>query len=176
MGEFDVEKLKRLFHYVAWKAGRRDWFGATKLYKVLWFADARQYVLTGRSMTGEVYVREKHGPIPRHAMQVRAQLEKAKAIRVTKEGKLTRIVALTKPDMTFHFTPEELKVVDYWIDHIDGDHTAGSISEESHDFAWQIAKTGEELPLNAIFANRIREPTDKEMEKFRQRAKTLGLL
>lgn len=174
--DYDAEKLRRLFHYVAWKAGRRDWFGATKLYKVLWFADARQYVLTGKSITGETYIREKYGPIPRHAMQVKAQLEAAKAIKVTKEGSLTRIVALTKPDTQDFLAEEELKVVDYWIDNIDKNHTAGSISEETHDYAWEIARMGEELPLNAIFANRIREPTNSEMEKFRQRAKTLGLL
>jgi hypothetical protein len=47
----DLEKLKHLIHYVAWKAGKRDWFGATKLYKVLWFADARQLVLTKKPIT-----------------------------------------------------------------------------------------------------------------------------
>src|SRR5262249_36624697 len=30
---------------------------------------------------------------------------------------------------------------------IDKEHTATSISEESHDYAWDIAKMGEELPL-----------------------------
>jgi hypothetical protein len=109
-------------------------------------------------------------------MRVRAQLESAGAIRVTKQGKLTRIVALTTPDVKLLFTSEELKVVDYWIDHIANDHTAASISEKSHDYAWEIAKMGEELPLKAIFTNRIREPTDTEMEKFRQRAKSLGLI
>ena len=49
---FDREKFKQLVHYVIWKAGKRDWFGATKLNKVLWFADARAYVLTGRPITG----------------------------------------------------------------------------------------------------------------------------
>jgi hypothetical protein len=174
--KYDAEKLRRLFHYVAWKAGRRDWFGATKLYKVMWFADARQYALTGEPITGETYIREKHGPIPRHAMQVRAELEASGAIKITKEGKLTRIVALTKPEVNSLFSPQELKTVDYWIEHIDKDHTASSISDETHDYAWQIAKTGEELPLNAIFANRIREPSDEEMQKFRKRAKSLGLM
>src|SRR5436305_11989710 len=97
--QYDAEKLKRLFHYVAWKAGRRDWFGATKLYKVLWFADARQYVLTGEPITGETYIREKHGPIPKHAMQVRAELERAGVIKVAKEGNLKRIIALIDPDV-----------------------------------------------------------------------------
>jgi hypothetical protein len=86
----DLEKLKRLIHYVAWKAGTRDWFGATKLYKVLWFADARQFVLKKKPITGAVYIREKYGPVPKQAMAVRAQLEKEGAVKITKQGRLTR--------------------------------------------------------------------------------------
>jgi hypothetical protein len=171
----DLEKLKRLIHYVAWKAGARDWFGATKLYKVLWFADARQFVLTKKAITGAVYIREKHGPVPKHAMIVRSQLENEGSIRTTKEGKLTRIVALRQPDVSM-FTEAELKTVNYWLEHIDKDHTATSISDESHDYAWDIAKMGEEIPLYAILANRIREPTERELRKLQRRAKELGLI
>ena len=171
----DISKLKRLIHYVAWKAGKRDWFGATKLYKVLWFADGRYFVLKKKPITGAVYIREKYGPVPRDAMIARSELQKEHAIKVTKEDKLTRIVALSKPDVSM-FSPEELRVVDYWIEHIDKEHTAGSISEESHDYAWEIAKMGEELPLFAVLANRIRDPNERELDKFRQRAKELGLV
>jgi hypothetical protein len=171
----DIEKLKRLIHYVAWKAGKRDWFGATKLYKVLWFADARQFVLTKKPITGAVYIREKHGPVPKHGIAARLELEKAGSIRISKEGNLTRIVALSRPDVSI-FSADELKAVDYWIDHIDKDHTAGSISDRSHDYAWDIAKMGEELPLFAVLANRIREPEEGELGRLRQRAKDLGLV
>lgn len=170
----NLGKLKRLIHYVAWKAGKRDWFGATKLYKVLWFADARQYVLTKRPITGAIYIREKHGPVPKHGLMARQQLKQEGTIKETKEGDLTRIVALSPPDVSM-FSTDELKQVDYWIDHIDKDHTAQSISEESHDYAWEIAKMGEELPLYAVLANRIREPNEREVEKLRQKAKDLGL-
>jgi Protein of unknown function (DUF4065) len=171
----DLEKLKRLIHYVAWKAGRNDWFGATKLYKVLWFADARQFVLTKKPITDAVYIREKYGPVPKHAMIARRELEREKAVKITKDGNLTRIVALTKPDVSM-FTLDELKAVDYWIHHIDKDHTATSISDRSHDYAWDIAKMGEELPLIAVLANRIREPLELELDRFRKRAKILGLV
>jgi hypothetical protein len=171
----DIEKLKRLIHYVAWKAGRRDWFGATKLYKVLWFADARQFVLTKKPITDATYIREKYGPVPKDAMIARRELESERAIKISEEGKLTRFVALTEPDVSM-FSFDELRAVDYWIDHIDKEHTAKSISEQSHDYAWDIAKMGEELPLFAVLADRIREPSDQELEKFRQRAKMLGLV
>lgn len=171
----DLEKLKRLIHYVAWKAGKRDWFGATKLYKVLWFSDARRFVLAKKPITGAIYIREKYGPVPKHALIARRELEAEKSIRVTKERELTRFVALKVPDVSM-FTEDELRTVDYWIDHIDKDHTAQSISEQSHDYAWEIAKMKEELPLYAILANRIREPTDEELGKLRERAKELGLI
>jgi hypothetical protein len=171
----DVEKLKRLVHYVAWKAGKRDWFGATKLYKVLWFADAREFVLRKKPITGAIYIREKYGPVPKHAMAVRAQLEKEGAIKITKQGKLTRIVGLTQPDVSM-FTAEELQTVDYWIEHIDKVHTAKSISAETHDYAWDIAKMGEELPLYAILANRVRDPDEPELRRLQRRAKELGLI
>jgi hypothetical protein len=171
----DIGKLKSLIHYVAWKAGKQDWFGATKLYKVLWFADARQFVLTKKPITGAVYIREKYGPVPKDAMIARRELEKEGAIRVSKQGDLTRIVALSKPDVSM-FSSVELEIVDYWINHIDKEHTAASISDRSHDYAWDIAKMGEELPLFAILANRIREPNEQELERLRQRAKALGLI
>jgi hypothetical protein len=171
----DLEKLKRLIHYVAWRAGKQDWFGATKLYKVLWFADARRFVLTKQSITGAVYIREKYGPVPKYGAKARAQLQNEKAISESKEGDLTRIIALKPPDVSL-FSKDELETVDYWIQHIDKDHTAKSISEESHDYAWQIAKMGEELPLYAVLANRIREPNDEELGKLRKRAESLGLI
>jgi hypothetical protein len=171
----DVERLKGLIHYVAWKAGKKDWFGATKLYKVLWFADARQFVLTKKSITGAVYIREKYGPVPKHGKLAREQLQKEGAIRISQEDKLTRIVALRPPDVSI-FSEDELKTVDYWIEYIDRHHTAKSISDESHDYAWSIAELGEELPLHAVLANRIREPNDEETARLKRRAKELGLI
>jgi Antitoxin SocA-like, Panacea domain len=171
----DLEKLKRLIHYVAWKAGKRDWFGATKLYKVLWFADARQFVLTKKPITDAVYIREKHGPVPKHGLIALMELEKDGAVRSIKEGSLSRTIALRPPDVSM-FSADELKTVDYWIEHIDKMHTAKSISEESHDYAWQIAPMGEVLPLYAVLANRIHEPNEEELGRLRKRAKELGLI
>jgi hypothetical protein len=173
--QFDREKFQHLVHYVAWKAGKRDWFGATKLNKVLWFADARLFVLTGKSITGEVYIREKYGPVPKHIMPARADLQKLGIIRVIEEGKLTRIVSDVPPNKAL-FSERELQEIDYWIEHIDKEHTAQSISDQSHDYAWDIAKMGEELPLYAVLANRIREPDDRELEQLRKQAKKLGLI
>jgi hypothetical protein len=79
---FDREKFKSVVHYVIARAGDRDGFGATKLYKVLWFSDARAYMLRGKPITGEVYIREKHGPVPSHAPGVIEELKLEGAIKV----------------------------------------------------------------------------------------------
>jgi hypothetical protein len=173
--QFDRNKFKALVQYIAWKAGKRDWFGATKLNKVLWFADARLFVLRGTPITGATYIREKFGPVPKQIMPIRDELEREGRVKVLKEGSLIRVVSSEKPDLSA-FSADELKAVDYWIDHIDRDHTADSISAESHNYAWDIAKMGEELPLYAILANRIRDPGDEELEKLRTGAKSQGLM
>jgi hypothetical protein len=172
---FNKAKFKSLVRYVAWKAGRRDWFGATKLNKVLWFADARLFVLRGEPITGATYIREKYGPVPRQIMPIRAELEREGYIRVFKEGALVRVTADAQPDMSA-FTRDELQTIDYLIEHVDKDHTAESISDASHDYAWDIARMGEELPFYAILANRIRDPSDQESERFRTIAKAQGAL
>src|SRR5712692_120016 len=173
--QFDREKFKRLVLYIAWKVGRRDWFGATKLNKVLWFSEARFFVLHGVPIAGATYIRERHGPVPKQMMPVRDELERAGHIKVFREGNLIRITTDKKPDLST-FTREELQIVDYWIDHIDKDHTAGSISYESHDYAWDIAHMDEEIPLYAILANRIRDPDDGELKKLIVKAKAQNLL
>lgn len=165
----DQEKFKRLVHYVIWRAGKRDWFGATKLNKVLWFADSRAYVLTGKSITGASYTRQEHGPCPRAVMPVRDELLAEGAIRVTWEGSLTRFVALFPPDTTI-FTKDEISAADWWIDHISADHTAGSISEASHDYAWEIAAMGETIPLHAALVTRIREEPSPEAMRWAKEA------
>ena len=52
---FDREKFKRLVHYVIWCAGERYGFGAVELNKVLWFSDARAFMLLGKPITGASY-------------------------------------------------------------------------------------------------------------------------
>jgi hypothetical protein len=176
--QFDHNKFKALLHYVVWKAGDKDGFGATKLYKVLWFSDARSYMLLAAPITGEHYIREKYGPLPAHAQSIVQELVNDGAIRVWND------TYYNQPIRHFHSlrTPDKLsldskqrEIVDYWIKHIADEHTATSISEQSHDYAWETAKLGEEIPYHAIFATRIRDPKGDELEWASRRAKELRL-
>jgi hypothetical protein len=173
---FDREKFKALVHYVVARAAGKPNFGAVKLNKVLWFADARQYLLTGKPITGAEYVRQQFGPVPRQIVQVRDELVAEGKIKFTPpkfayEG--WRFSTL-RPAATALFSSEEIATVNWWINHIADEHTADSISDESHDYAWEIAKTGETLPLFSQLASRIREPQGAELAWAQAVASRLG--
>jgi hypothetical protein len=169
---FDQDKFKRLVHYVIAQAGAHAGFGATKLYKVLWFAEARRWVLTGRSISDEIFIREEHGPVPKHGMQTRTALVREGKIRQQKmagaygEWQFTSL----KPPSLEGISLEERQTLDHWIRVVDKEHTAASISEKSHDYGWEIAKLGEPLPLHAVLAERRREPTVEELEWAKEAA------
>lgn len=175
---YDKSRLKCLIHYVIWVAGARPYFGAVKLYKVLWFSDAKSFILHGKSITGAPYIREKYGPIPRDGMIARSELVNERLIRQWQNhsaGDLGwHFRSLVAPDASW-MTPEERQLVQYWIKHISEDHTAETISEASHDYGWTIAKMGERLPFFSILAERARDPSANEMAWAKRRAKELGL-
>jgi hypothetical protein len=107
-------------------------------------------------------------------MPVRAELEREGAIRVWREGRVEKAVADRAPDMQ-PFSLSEIAIVDWWIDHIATYETAESISQKSHDYTWQIAAMGEELPMVATFARRIRAPSEEETRLAKETAAKLGL-
>ena len=175
---FDRDKFKRLVHFVIAQAGNKPGFGAVKLNKVLWFAEARQYMLTGHPIAGAEYIREEFGPVPREINAVRRELEaegkiKTSAPKAAYEG--WRFRSLQSPNLT-GFSQDEIKLVNWWIGYVADEHTAQSISEESHDYAWDIAKLREPLPFHAFFASRLRTPNDGELDWARQAAGRAGLV
>ena len=171
---FNAEKFGHALHYIVWKAGNRPGFGATKLNKVLWFADARVYVLHRTYMTGATYIREKHGPVPKQMMPAQTAMARAGIIEVWNDSGQTRFRTKSKPDMSA-FNADEMKALDFWIDEIDKEYTAKSISDKTHDYGWDIAEMGEEIPLYAILAERIRHPRGTELDWARKVAERLGL-
>ncbi|MGH7490121.1 MAG: hypothetical protein ACREMY_31620, partial [bacterium] len=82
----------------------------------------------------------------------------------------------THPADTSAFTPEELVLVDWWVKLVSEKHTATSISQLSHDYGWEIARMGEELPPFAFLASRIRPPRSlTEHDWAEEEAKRHGL-
>lgn len=174
----DRNKLKWLVHYVVANASDPAKLGSTKLHKILWFSDARAFVLHGQPITGETYVRQKHGPIAQHFLPTRDALMNEGAIRVIRQPVFNHdqdvYISLRAPDQS-PLKRGEKQIVDYFLHYVVDEHTATSISEESHDYGWEIAKMGEALPYHAILASRARDPQGAELEWARNVARSRRL-
>jgi hypothetical protein len=162
---FDRDRFKNLVHYVIWAAEKYGGFGATKLYKVLWFAEARTFVLRGAPLAGAEYIREEHGPVPRLGKVIRDELER--------EGKIGHagdaINALVPPDVSL-LSPLERQELNDWIDRV-----AIAWSNDD-DHPWLMADVGEVLPFSALMATRIRDELSPEEHRWaKERAHKLGL-
>jgi hypothetical protein len=176
---YDKHKLKAVVLYVIWRTGHYKGFGATKLNKVLWFSDARGFQALGSPITGETYIRHKFGPVPQHIGEICDELESDGLIAPWTEAVFEfhakRYRAFAPPNTTI-LSGEQLSLIDWWIKHVAEEHTASSISELSHDYAWELAAMGEEIPMHAFLASRIRPPRDgAEADWARSEAERLGL-
>ncbi len=177
MAEFNREKFKDLIHQVAWQVRDRDGWGLVKLFKVMWFFEARRYTVNGEVFSGGAYQRDTHGPRPRLAYQIIEELASEGRVSVRSEkfhSRTTRRPIALKPPKPGLLNESQARDLDYWISYVDG-LSAAEISEESHDFGWEIADQGDDLPLYAILAERVRDPRGKELDWATRRAKELGL-
>ena len=105
----DLKKLKALVHYVCSKCPDTSLLGATKLNKILWYADAISLQTRGMSITKETYVKHQFGPVPKHILSIIAQLKDEGAIAVKNTPfhsyEKKEFVSLKKPNISM-FSPE----------------------------------------------------------------------
>jgi hypothetical protein len=171
----DLKKLKALVHYVCSKCPDRNLLGATKLNKILWYADAISLQTRGISITKETYVKRQFGPVPKHVLQVIAKLEDEGAIAVKNTPfhnyEKREFVSLKKPNISM-FTPDEISLIDDVIREICFNHTASSISLASHDRIWGLANIGDELPLETVFGSELDEITEADVKWANRALKT----
>ena len=167
MEKLNWEKFKGLVHYICEKATDPAMLGSVKLNKVLWYSDSIQYMISGESITGETYVKRQHGPVPRHVVPAIDQLVAERKIargRVDHFGFVkTEFIAIADANVSM-FSAEQIKLVDEAFEHVCMNHTARSISEETHGVIWQIADMGEEIPLPTVFAADVGEIDETDMD------------
>src|SRR6266480_4421152 len=73
-------KYRELVLYICQKCATDKKFGATKLNKILYFADFLAYAELGEPITGFEYQREKNGPVPRRLVPIREQMINAREL------------------------------------------------------------------------------------------------
>jgi hypothetical protein len=176
--EFDPVKFKHLVHYICDVAPNPRQLGATRLNKILFYSDTQAFLETGSPITGEVYVKQKLGPLPKHIGETLAQLKAEEAVAIS-EARLAfnvyqdapyrqrMFLSLREPALDA-FSAKEIHIVDAFVSEITERHTATSISEESHDLIWEITDFGEEIPYYASWLRTL-EPAGEHAVAWAQR-------
>ena len=132
--EFSGEKFRALVLHLADCSRDDKRFGATKLNKLLFYADTESYLALGAPITGATYQRLREGPAPREIMAERgilltsgdATMESRPFHGMTQE----RLVPTGTVDVTL-LNPEEIAIADavvakFW------NYPASRISGYSH--------------------------------------------
>jgi Protein of unknown function (DUF4065) len=167
---YDEAKFAELLLLVAGRLQLDRAGGATKLNKVLFFADFAHVRRTGMPITGADYQKLPQGPAPRRLKPVRdALLAKGDAMLAREEFlgyELQRLVPRRPPD-TAVFTESELETIDQVIADLDG-LNARQVSDLSHEEAgWRLVDDGEVIPYEAalVGARQVSTPTTQRLER-----------
>jgi len=146
------DKLCDAMHYVIARHPPSQ-LGATKLNKVLWFADCEMYRRHGRSITGEqAYVRKQNGPC---SARFESALRSLKDQGVVQEEQVPtfngyyrrELHARQSPDVTA-FSGEEVDILNEIAKEISR-LTAQEASDLSHDLLWQETEHNSQMAIAA---------------------------
>ena len=179
MQKFNREKFEELILLVARECEDHTFFGATKLNKILFFADFGAYSELGKSITGAEYMAIEHGPVPRQMRPIREKMISEGRIRLERRGNQDRIVARRTVDESL-FSAAEAQVIFAVIGELETEN-ADSVSDLSHKFlGWQagwaeLKATGRSptIPYESVFVSN-RPPTDEEVSRVASIAEEHG--
>jgi hypothetical protein len=147
----DDRKLKELILFISRRSERDPNFGATKLNKLLFFADFLAYAKLGHSITGQDYQKLPNGPAPRRLVPITKEMSgKSDSSFAWAErqryGRLQKVpVALREPNLD-GFSAAEIAIVTDVIETL-AERNAKEVSTLSHEFdGWKLAEQGETIP------------------------------
>ncbi len=175
----DEKKFKELILYVSQKCATDPTFGATKLNKILFYADFLAYANLGKAITNFDYQKLPNGPAPRRLLPIRDQMVAdhelvLQQIRLLSGNIQKRTVNVRQPDLRI-FTGEEIALVDEIIEAFEK-AKAEVVSELSHRMVgWMLVENGESIPYNTVFLSN-EELTPAEIERGRELAGEYDLL
>lgn len=176
---YDERKFAELLVYMASRIQGDRSGGATKLSKVLFFADFAHVRRTGSPITGAVYQKLERGPAARRLRPVRDQLIVKGHAELRQEEFLGyqqhRLVPRRDADLTV-FTHDELETIDGVLADLDG-LNARQVGDLSHEEAgWRLVEFGDDIPYEAalVGARQVSTPTSRRLE--REAAERLGLI
>ncbi len=163
--QFDRNKLRTVILYACSKCEPAK-LGAVKLHKVLYYADMLQYAFANSPITGSTYRKRPLGPTCDQLLPMLRDLQRAGTIEVREVEyfgyRKKEFIAKEHPDLA-RLSNDEVALLDEVIEFVCNENTAKTISEYSHNAAWEIAAFGEELPYNSVYHI---FPTQVSLEAF----------
>lgn len=167
---YSERKFTELLLYVAGRLAGDRAGGATKLNKVIFFAEFTQVRRHGSAISGCELQKLEHGPAPRQLVPVRRRLIEAGDAEVVREDFLgreqDRLVPRRAADLSV-FTDEERQTIDNVLAQLDG-LTAGQVSDLSHEEpGWNLTEMGETIPYGAALlgAKQVSTPTSRRLSR-----------
>lgn len=146
-----TDKLRELILHITSRLDDGN-LGATKLNKLLYFADVLAFQQLGESITGEDYQVLNHGPAARGLLPTRQAMvaDGTCVIQPVQRGPYTlhRIVPLRLANLDV-FSAAEIAIVDELLQDLH-DATGTDLSRFSHDtLPWEQLQQGDSIPLAA---------------------------
>jgi Protein of unknown function (DUF4065) len=152
--QFDRAKFKELILLVC-RSCDPSRLGAVKLHKILYLSEMLQFAFEGHPMAGSTYIKRAFGPTSRELLPALRELEREGAIRIRIVDYFRFRKATYLPqreaDLTL-FTAAELMLIGDVVDFVAHHNTAKTISEFSHNRAWEMAEFGSQIPYHTAFA------------------------
>lgn len=153
--QYDERKLGELILYVSRKSADDPDFGATKLNKILYFADFLAYGYWGVPITGAEYQHLPQGPAPRRLIPVRDQLVSEGALAIQEVQVLggwtqKRTVYLREPNLE-SFRGREIALVDQVIDALRGVNATQASFLSHAEVGWKATRDGQTIEYDTVF-------------------------
>ncbi|MBW3547588.1 MAG: SocA family protein [Actinobacteria bacterium] len=167
---YDETKFTELVLYVAERLADDRAGGATKLNKVIFFAEFTHVRRHGDAISGCEFQKLEHGPAPRQLVPVRKRLVEADEAAIRTEDFLGReqhrLVPRRPADLSV-FTADERRTINDVLDQIAG-LTAHKVSALSHEEpGWRLTEMGETIPYAAALlgTRQVSTPTSRRLSR-----------
>lgn len=163
-----TDKAREMILYVCLASETDPAFGATKLNKILFFADRQAYLQWGHSISGVEYQKLPNGPAPREMVCLMESMQEAKELLLVEREyfghRQKKPIALREPCLTLFFNAEEIALIDEVVREM-WTMNATQISNLSHDcLGWKLAREGETIPYASALLE-SRDLTEAEIEQ-----------
>ena len=151
---YDESKFTEMVLYVAARLQNDRAGGATKLNKVLFFAEFTHLRRHGVAISGCEFQKLSHGPAPRQLLPVRRGLIESSAATLLDDdsfGLLQQRLVPARAANLDVFTEEELDSIEEVLTQLAG-MTATQVSARSHEEpGWRVTKVGDTIPYSTAF-------------------------